>query len=122
VPKSYLIAVVDDDHSFRVALAESLRLQGYQAREFTSAEEFIAGSGDEPCDCVITDIRMPGISGFELSRLLASRPSPIPVILVTAVTEPSLKAKAAANGSFCVLKKPFGTHMLIDCLQRAIEG
>jgi FixJ family two-component response regulator len=117
-----VIAVVDDDDSFRTALAESLGSFGYDAREFASAEEFIAGEGKPPCDCVITDIRMPGISGFELSRLLTSRASPVPVIMVTAVTEPSLPAKAAASGSLCVLKKPFEANALVDCLRSALEG
>ena len=119
--KSYLIAVVDDDDSFRMALAESLRLQGYDVREFASAEEFIAGDEEALCDCVITDLRMPGMSGLELSHLLAARIPPVPVIMITAVAEPSLKTKAAASGSVCVLKKPFEADALIDCLQSALE-
>jgi FixJ family two-component response regulator len=63
---------------------------------------------------------MPGMSGFELGRLLASRASPIPVIMITAVLDPALQSKAAANGSFCVLKKPLELDNLVDCLQRAL--
>jgi len=122
VPKEPLIAVVDDDDSFRLALAESLRSLGYDAREFASAEEFIAGDEEGPCDCVISDIRMPGMSGFEFSRLLSSRHHPIPVILMTAVAEPGLETKATASGSFCVLNKPFEADALINCLQRALGG
>jgi FixJ family two-component response regulator len=62
------------------------------------------------------------MSGFELSRLLASRASPLPVIMITAVREPGLEAKATASGSFCLLKKPFGADAPIDCLQRALGG
>ena len=80
-----VIAVVDDDDSFRLALAELLCSLGYGAREFASAEEFIAGDDEEACDCVITDVRMPGMSGLELGHLIASRQSPVPVIMVTAV-------------------------------------
>ncbi len=118
----FLIAVIDDDDSFRVALGESLRSLGYDAIEFASAEEFIADHGRAPCDCVITDIRMPGMSGFELSRLLASQASPVPVIMITAVKEPGIEAKAAASGSHCLLKKPFAANVLIDCLQKALPG
>jgi FixJ family two-component response regulator len=117
-----LIAVVDDDDSFRLALAESLRSLGYDAREFASAEEFIACDVEGPCDCVITDIRMPGMSGFEFSRLLASRPSPVPVIMITSVAEPGLESKAKISGSVCLLKKPFQSDTLIDCLQRTLGG
>lgn len=116
------IAVVDDDDSFRLALAEALRLVGYDAREFSSAEEFIAGDEIEHCDCVITDIRMRGMSGVELTRLIAARATPVPVIMVTALAEPGLETNAAAVGSFCVLKKPFGVDALIECLERALES
>ena len=122
MPKEPLIAVVDDDDSFRLALAESLRSLGYDAREFASAEEFIACEGEGTCDCVITDIRMPGMSGFEFSRLLASMPTPVPVIMITSVTEPGLESKAKISGSVCLLKKPFRSDTLIDCLQRTLGG
>jgi FixJ family two-component response regulator len=121
VPREFVIAVIEDDDSFRVALAESLRSLGYNSREFSSAEEFIAHGELEPCDCVITDIHMPGMSGFDLSRLLTSRPSPIPVILITAVAKPGLEAKVAASGSSFLLKKPFETDALIDCLQKVLK-
>jgi|tagenome__1003787_1003787.scaffolds.fasta_scaffold20990010_3 FixJ family two-component response regulator len=122
VSRELLIAVIDDDDSFRTALAESLGSLGYDAREFASGEEFIASEEERLCDCVITDVHMPGMSGFELSRLLASRDSPVPVIMITAVAEPGLEIKAEASGSFCLLKKPFEAYALIDCLQRALEG
>lgn len=115
-----LIAVVDDDASFRLALAESLRSLGYTAREFASAEEFIAANDEGSCDCVITDIRMPGMSGLELGQLLGARDSPVPVIMVTAGKEPGLETRARASGSCCLLKKPFKSDALIGCLQRAL--
>ena len=118
--KPRVIAVVEDDDSFRVALAESLHSLGYDAREFASAEEFI--SGEVACDCVITDVRMPGMSGLELTRLLVSRVPSLPVIMITAATEPDLKLRAAASTPICVLKKPFGTDALLNCLSRALQG
>ena len=65
--RELLIAVIDDDDLFRTALADSLGSLGYDAREFASGEEFIASEGQGRCDCVITDIHMPGMSGFELA-------------------------------------------------------
>jgi FixJ family two-component response regulator len=64
---------------------------------------------------------MPGMSGLELGHLIASRQSPVPVIMVTAVRDRGLE-RAAAKGPFCLLKKPVGTDSLIECLQRALEG
>lgn len=74
------------------------------------------------CDCVITDIHMPGISGFDLKRLLVARGSATPVIMVTARAEPGLEVKAAASGAVCLLRKPFETDALIACLDRAARA
>ena len=114
-----LIAVIDDDESFRTALVESLSSLGYGARGFASAEEFIAVDDAGSCDCVITDIRMPGMSEFDLKRLLAAGGFARPVIMVTARAEPGLESKAAASGAVCLLRKPFETDALMDCLKRA---
>src|ERR1700733_7243016 len=100
------IAVIDDDESFRIALAGSLCFLGHDAREFASADEFVATSGSGSCDRVITDLHMPGMSGLDLIRLLKARGSILPVILVTGRGEPGLDAKAAAAGAVCLLTKP----------------
>jgi FixJ family two-component response regulator len=118
VPRQLSIAVIDDDGSFRTALVESLNSLGYEVRGFSSAEEFFAGDG-ESSDCVVTDIHMPGISGFDLKKLLTARNSKVPVIMITARTEPELQAKAAAVGAVCLLRKPFESNDLIDCLKKA---
>ena len=118
--RASLIAVIDDDTSCRLAVAESLRSLGYEAREFASAEEFISCDEDGFCDCVITDIHMPGMSGFELSRLLAARDSPVPVIMITALRGQGLEKKAKASGSVCLVKKPFQSDALVGCIQRAL--
>jgi FixJ family two-component response regulator len=116
------ISVIDDDDSFRLALVDSLDSLGYRARGFSSAEDFIAEGGEGSCDCVITDIHMPGMSGLDLKRLLADRGSTRPVIMITARTEPGLEAKAAASGAVCLLRKPFETDALIHCLERAANA
>jgi len=71
-------------------------------------------------DCVITDIHLPGMSGFDLKRLLASRHSKVPVIIITARTEPHLESRAAAGGVAYLLRKPFETSTLINGLENAI--
>ena len=116
-----LIAVVDDDDSFRVALVESLFSLGYDARGFASAEEFLAVDGPEPYGCIITDIHMSGMSGFDLKQRLLARDSILPVIMITADAEPELEARAAAVGAVDLLRKPFEAETLTACLERALK-
>jgi FixJ family two-component response regulator len=116
-----LIAVIDDDDSFRGALVESLGSLGYGARGFASAEDFIAWEADASCNCVITDIHMPGMGGLRLAQLLTARHRRVPVVMVTARSDLGTDAQAAAYGAFCLLRKPFQTDALIDCLDRALQ-
>ena len=119
--ENFLIAVVDDDEPFRIALVESLSSLGYRAHGFPSAEEFIVKDGEGSYDCLITDIHMPGISGLDLKRLLADRGSRMPVIMITALAEPGLEARVAAAGVVFLLRKPFEADALIDCLERTLK-
>lgn len=120
--KEPLIAVIDDDEPFRMALVECVGSLGYGARGFASAEEFIAWEADFSCNCVITDIHMPGMSGLDLARLLTGRRRGVPVLMVTARSDLGLDAHATANGAICLLRKPFKTEALIHCLERALKA
>jgi FixJ family two-component response regulator len=122
VSKEPLIAIIDDDAPFRVALVEALLSLEYRARGFTSAEEFIIEDRQGACNCVITDIHMPGMSGLDLKRLLTSIGSAVPVIMITARTESDLEARAAASGAVCLLRKPFDIEALLKCLKKALEA
>jgi FixJ family two-component response regulator len=104
-----------------MALVESLCSLGYRACGFASAEEFFAAGARTSCDCVITDIQMPGMSGFDLMRLLMAGDWRVPVIMITARREPGLEARAAASGAICLLRKPFGADALIGCLEKALD-
>ena len=120
--RELLIAVIDDDESFRMALVECLGSLGYGARGFPSAEEFITSEADAPYDCVITDIHMPGMSGLDLARLLTGRRRGVPVVMVTARSDLGIDAHAAAHGAIRLLRKPFKTEALIDCLEKALKA
>jgi FixJ family two-component response regulator len=113
------IAVIDDDGSFRVALADSLSSFGFEACGYASAEDFITGDGPALCDLVVTDVHMPGMGGLDLMRHFTVWGSKLPVILITARSEASLKARAAAAGAACFLEKPFEIDDLIECIERA---
>jgi FixJ family two-component response regulator len=115
------IAVIDDDESFRIAVVESLLSLGYAASGFACGEDFIAMDGLDVWDCAITDIHMPGMSGLELAGLLASRGRKTPIIMITARKEPGLDASCAASGAICLLRKPFRTDALVECLDKALK-
>ena len=79
-----LISVVDDDQSVRESLARLIRSVGFSVKVFGSAEEFLSGSDSRQADCLILDIRMPGMNGFELQRELSTTNRELPVIFITA--------------------------------------
>jgi FixJ family two-component response regulator len=120
VSKKQLVAVIEDDDPFRMALVESLSSFGYSARGFGSAEEFVATDVESACGCIVTDVHMPGMSGLDLMRLLAARASKVPVIVITAHADPGLEARALACGALYLLRKPFESGVLIDCLEKAM--
>lgn len=115
------VAVIDDDDPFRTALVESLGSFGYHVRGFASAEEFFSADLEFLCDCIITDIQMPGMSGLDLKLHLAASGSKVPVIMITALPEEGLDAKVAATGAACLLRKPFGSDDLIGWLEKLVN-
>jgi FixJ family two-component response regulator len=116
------IAVIDDDESFRIALVESLSSLGYGSSGYASAEDYVRAIGDRSFDCVVTDIHMPGMSGLDLTKRLTAWGSTTPVVLITARSDPNLRAKAAAAGAKCLLRKPFEIKDLIECIEGALEA
>jgi FixJ family two-component response regulator len=121
VSETTVIAVIDDDESFRTALAESLSTFRYEVEEYASAVEFISGNGRRLCNLIVTDVQMPGMSGLDLARRLAASGSKAPVILITARSDAGLEATAADAGATCLLEKPFAIGDLIECIEAALE-
>jgi FixJ family two-component response regulator len=120
VPKETVIAVIDDDNSFRESLVELLCSYSYGVRDFASADAFVATEKIDSYDCVITDIHMPGMSGIDLKRHLTSRDLRVPVIMITAHAEPGLENSAVSSGAICFLRKPFEADALIGCVEKAL--
>lgn len=117
-----LISIIDDDQAMRSALVRLIRSLGYVARGFASSEEFIEAGVMPGCSCVVTDVQMPGMSGIHLTRLIAERQSEMPVILITARTEPGLEEVALASGAVAVFRKPIDTTAFVECLEMAIRA
>jgi FixJ family two-component response regulator len=121
VPGHLEIAVIDDDDSFRVALVESLSSLGYGSSGYASAEDYVRAIGDRSFNCIVTDIHMPGISGLDLMKRLATLGSTTPIVLITARSDSNLEAKAAAAGAACLLRKPFEINELVTCIEGAVK-
>jgi FixJ family two-component response regulator len=122
VSKAHVIAVIDDDETFRAALIDLLSSLGYDTEGYPSAESFFAARGEKACDCIITDIHMPGMSGLDLQRVLIEHESKVPLIMITARMEPGLDVRALGSGAACFLRKPFRSDALIACLKEVFAA
>jgi FixJ family two-component response regulator len=117
-----VISVIDDDVSVRGATHNLVRSLGYAVHTFASAEEFLRSSHLCDTSCVITDVRMPNMSGLELQAQLLSRGHRLPFIFITAFSVESDQARALRAGAVGYLTKPFDGEALIACLDAALEG
>jgi FixJ family two-component response regulator len=114
------IAVVEDDTGMREALQRVLRIAGYEARGYGSAEEFLA---TEPCKslrCVVLDIHLPGISGLDLQRRLVTMGRPYPVIFITAHDTASARKEARDLNAVAFLIKPFEGRQLVSAVDTVL--
>ena len=115
------IAVIDDDVSIRVATDSFLRSRGYTVHAFESAEEFLRSPQLHETACVITDVRMPTMSGIELQTRVRASGRSVPFIFITAFPEKSVRLLAMKSGATCFLTKPFDGPTLISCLETALR-
>jgi FixJ family two-component response regulator len=116
-----MIAIVDDDAAALEATGNFIRSLGYCTTLFTSAEEFLASEGVYTSACVISDVRMPGMSGVELQQRLIGL-AEIPMIFVTAFAEEHVRRRVLAAGAYGYLTKPFAAHRLVSCLDAAMKS
>src|SRR5262249_24670885 len=94
-----LVAIVDDDESVRESLPDLIRQVGFEARAFSSGLEFLASPVLDQARCLILDIAMPGMTGFDVQRELASRKRNIPIIFITATADKTLRPRLLAGGA-----------------------
>lgn len=120
--KTQLIAIVDDDESLRSAIHSLLKSTGLKTRLFASAEEFLASGQQTEIACLITDIRMPGMSGLELQAKLAAEGCCVPIIFITAYTDARTRIQAMRAGAVEFLGKPFNDELLIRSVRAALEN
>lgn len=116
-----LIAVVDDDDSVRESLRGLFRSVGFAAQGFASATAFLQSDDLSRTDCVILDLRMPGMDGLELQRRLVASHPDVPVIFMTAHDDGRTRSQALSGGAVDYLIKPFSEEALLDAVRAALR-
>jgi FixJ family two-component response regulator len=112
------IAVVDDDPSVRQALQRLIKSLGYEAEVFPSAREFLTAPHFQEAACLILDIHMPGLGGWDLQSVLAALQVSIPTIFITARPDEYTQNRALAAGALGFLPKPFDDQSLIALIEK----
>jgi FixJ family two-component response regulator len=116
-----LVAIVDDDELFRRSIERLVRSAGFTVEAFGSAEDFLERGDLDRTVCAILDMKLPGINGLDLQQRLITRPTPIPIVFVSAHDEAMMQANALRAGAVAFLKKPFDNSTLLDALSRSIR-
>jgi FixJ family two-component response regulator len=114
-----VVYVIDDDESVRRALQRLLRSAGFEVKAFSSGEEFLQSGNLDVRACVVLDIRMPGLTGFDLQEKLASRGIRIPVITVSAFDDAETRERARKLGAVAFFRKPVDGQALVDAIHWA---
>ena len=118
-----LVVVVDDDESVRESLEGLIRSVGFAVRTFPSAEECLNWEGLRDTDCLILDVRMPGMDGMELHRRLIEDRWEMPVIFITAHgSAAEMRAQALRNGAVAFLEKPLSEEELLTAIRAGVNG
>lgn len=115
------IALIEDDEAILHSLGMLLENRGMSVQTYPSAELFLEQLGDRAPSCVVSDIRMPGISGLELQQELRKQDAAVPVILITGHGHIAMAVKAIKDGAFDFIEKPFDEERLIESINAAIE-
>lgn len=116
-----VIHVIDDDEAMRDSLAFLLKACALDVQTYESADAFLSGLNDRPRGCVVTDIRMPGMSGIDLLRALADAKHDMPVIVITGHGDIPLAVEAMKLGAFEFLEKPFEDRRILSAIRSALE-
>jgi FixJ family two-component response regulator len=117
-----MVAVIDDDESYRGALQRLLKSAGLSVQSFGSAEAFLDSGRQHETGCLISDIRMPGMSGLELQSKLNSDHCPIPTIFITAHGDEKMRLQAMRGGAVKFLAKPFDGETLLEAVRVALKS
>jgi len=122
MPTELVIAIVDDDESAREGTTDLIQSMGFIAKAFPHAAGFLQSGSIQRTSCLISDVRMPGMTGLELHEHLVGSGHVIPTILVTAFPNDRDRTQAMQSGVLCYLTKPFGEDELLGCIHAALKS
>jgi len=120
VDMAEVIGVVDDDASILRAVQRLLGSLGFTVKTFPSGEDLLASACLKRIHCLVLDVHLGGLSGFELQERLSEVPMPIPIIFITAHDDPPTRERARRAGAVEYLRKPFDEHALIGAIDKAL--
>ena len=115
-----VVAVVDDDPRVRESLESLLESAGFSARVFSLGEDFLRGDHLAATNCLITDVRMPGMDGIDLQRSIRLARPELPIIFITAHHDDELERRAFSEGAACFIRKPFDAGELLRATRVAL--
>jgi FixJ family two-component response regulator len=120
--KQGMVYVIDDDEAVRRAFERLLRSANLDVGTFSSAEEFLNSPRENEPGCIVMDLRMPGLTGFDLQQRLLSQGMRIPVIVISASDDVQTREHARELGAVVFFRKPVDDQALLDAIWWTIEG
>jgi two-component system, LuxR family, response regulator FixJ len=116
------VHVIDDDPAILTSISGFLRTRGFGVQTYASAQDFLETIGTLTTGCVVTDVRMQGISGIELVGRMKDRRLALPVIIITAYADISLAVEVMKRGAVDLLEKPFNNGALVKAIREALAN
>ncbi|TCS61357.1 response regulator transcription factor [Varunaivibrio sulfuroxidans] len=116
-----VVFIVDDDEAVRESLSWLISSVGHTVKSFDSAQNFLKTFSPGTQGCVLVDVRMPGMSGLDLQRMLVRQPTCMPVIIITGHGDVQMAVRAMKDGAFDFVEKPFNDQVILDLVHGALE-
>lgn len=116
------VALIEDDEAVLDSLRLLLEGHGMAVQCFGSAEKFLAARAHSASTCIVSDVRMPGMTGLDLQRELKARSSSVPVILITGHGDIAMAVSAMREGAFDFIEKPYDAQRLIASIEKALAA
>ncbi|MBN2321322.1 MAG: sigma-54-dependent Fis family transcriptional regulator [Acidobacteria bacterium] len=115
------VAVIDDDEATRRSFSQMLRLRGYDVEAFSSAEAALNSPGSVAVDCIISDVKMPGMDGEQFLLKMKTEKIPPPVIMITGHGDISMAVRCLKAGAYDFIEKPFDNEIMLATVARSVE-